>query len=235
MSKRWLNSPRIALGCLAAVAALSLAVNASAVTLRSGNSAPSTTPPAVFGPSPTTNTSADPIVATLPPGIFPFSFAATGLTTFSNPQSDCVAAGYPPATPASDCTLNPTHCNCVESAFTLSAGSGPFFQGPAVFIYNVDQDSRFNNGSQQCFAASGVLSITRPQGTIQFPTAGLACNGDSFEYSTFEGAFSVTGSGAFSEALGTGTISFSNNNTSGTFPGPFGSALTLIGAGGNLN
>jgi len=174
----------------------------------------------------------------LPSPIFPFSFAATGSTFFSNPQSDCAAAGYPvyttPPTPPAPCQANPNHCNCVETAFTLSSGSGPFFQGPAVFIYNVDQDSRFDNGSQQCFAASGILSITRPQGTIKFPTAGLACNGDSFQYSTYEGAFSITGTGAFSAAEGTGSISFSNNNTGG-FPGPFGSDLFLDGAGANLN
>ena len=171
----------------------------------------------------------------MPSPIFPFSFAATGATTFSNPQSDCVAAGFPPATPASDCITNPTHCNCVETLFTLSSGSGPFFQGPAAFIFNVDQDSRFDNGSRQCFAASGVLSITRPQGTIQFPTAGLACNGDAGGYSTFSGAFSITGSGAFSAAEGTGNISFSNSDASGTFPGPFPAELFLDGAGANLN
>jgi len=148
------------------------------------------------------------------PSVQEFSSAGSGVVAFipgSAMPNPCVVEGL-------TCNAGDT-CQCVTITGNVSDGVGPLFQGPFVFYLSVDsapaarQYNDGNNVGQKCFFATGVLAETPGSGaTINFITAGAACNAIDNASALYSGGFVIGPStGGFSSALGSGVIGFGAN------------------------
>jgi len=175
------------------------------------------------GANPAASGSAD------PPSVQEFSSAGSGTVNFAGPASDCIAAGL---------TCNSGEvCQCLELTGNVTDGLGPLYHGAATLLLNlvISFPSRAypdgNNVGQVCFFASGILSVTpAPSSTMNFFTAGAACNGALLGSLLYSGGFAIGPStGGFSMATGGGTLGLGTNFFTGV------GIFDLRGAGTGLN
>jgi hypothetical protein len=166
---------------------------------------------------------ASPAVVT-PPSVSEFSSAGSGALNINAPFSTCTAQGL-------SCNSSDV-CQCFTITGNVTDGQGPLFQGPFVFYLDVDLSHLFNDGSGKvCFLANGVLAETPgSNATINFITAGAACNGIDNASALYSGGFTIGPStGGFDDAVGSGVVGFGANTATGV------GIFDLKGAASDIN
>jgi len=220
MLKHWRKLPQAGVGLLGLALLFTLPLNANADphsfshgdTVMLGGTASEI---AAAAASPATVT---------PPSVSEFSSAGSGALNLSAPFTTCSAVGL-------SCNVGDT-CQCFTITGNVTDGQGPLFQGPFVFYLDADLSHSYNDGSGKiCFFANGVLAETPgSDATINFITAGAACNGIDNASALYSGGFTIGPStGGFDDAVGSGMVGFGANTATGI------AIFDLKGAASDIN
>jgi hypothetical protein len=204
MLKHWRKLPQAGVGLLGLALLFTLPLNAQADphSFSHGDTV-------MFGGTASQIAAASPAVVT-PPSVSEFSSAGSGILNLSAGSGTCSAQGL-------SCSMGDI-CQCFTITGNVTDGQGPLFQGPFVFYLEVDLSHLYNDGSGKvCFFADGVLAETPgSDATINFITAGAACNGIDNASALYSGGFTIGPStGGFDDAVGSGVVGFGANTATG--------------------